>query len=279
MEDKFVVYKTIYNGTVLPKYYIGSTSYKKIIEGYRGSVSSKKWKSLFQNELKNNPHLFEIEILETCDTRKEALELELKHQEQNDILKNDDYMNESYARVNGYFGNTYLKTTKDKFWINDGINEKISDTIPEGWVKGMLHSTTDNVKGRIWVNDGNKSKMVDPDKIPDGYVLGRCKNDKSRISKAITGVRKSWRWITKIDTDESKRLSKEQPLPDGYKEGRNRKISESMSNAKIRKFAWYYNPITEEAKRVYEDESVPDGFIKGRGTSFSNKVKSSINKK
>lgn len=39
MENKkFVVYKTIYSGDKLPKYYIGSTSYEKILSGYLGST-------------------------------------------------------------------------------------------------------------------------------------------------------------------------------------------------------------------------------------------------
>jgi len=101
----YCVYITTYSGYKLPKYYIGSTSTKKIeSEKYYGSISSKKWKSIFKEELKNNKHLFSVKINSQHSTRDEALKEELRLQIENNVIKSTDYMNESLALINGMFG-------------------------------------------------------------------------------------------------------------------------------------------------------------------------------
>lgn len=105
MELEYCVYITTYYGELLPKYYIGSTTVKKIESGkYFGSVSSKKWKSIFKDELLNNSQLFSVKIYSYHSTRKIALEEELKIQIENNVVKSKDYMNESLALINGMFG-------------------------------------------------------------------------------------------------------------------------------------------------------------------------------
>lgn len=93
----YCVYLTIYSGDVLPKFYIGSKDTKSVIYGYRGSVSSKKWKNLWKQELKNNPNLFETQILAMYDTRKEAFDAEDKMQREVNAIESDEYINEAYA--------------------------------------------------------------------------------------------------------------------------------------------------------------------------------------
>lgn len=102
---KFCVYLTKYSGDLLPANYIGSTSVKNAESGkYFGSVISKKWKDIFKLELKNNPQLFTLEILSKHSTREEAWIEELKLQKLNNVVKSNEYFNESYASVNGMFG-------------------------------------------------------------------------------------------------------------------------------------------------------------------------------
>ncbi len=102
---RYVVYKTVYTGTLLPPYYIGSTSEEKVVSGkYYGSPTSQKWKEIFKSELKNNKHLFSVEILSYHETREAALEEELRVQILNDVVKSKDYFNESLACKNGFFG-------------------------------------------------------------------------------------------------------------------------------------------------------------------------------
>jgi len=55
----FCVYLTIYRGNKLPPFYLGYTKANKIKnENYHGSVSSKKYKQIFNKEIKENPELF-----------------------------------------------------------------------------------------------------------------------------------------------------------------------------------------------------------------------------
>jgi hypothetical protein len=43
----FCTYLTIYSGNKLPMFYIGSSTVKKVVSGYHGSVSSKIYKGWY----------------------------------------------------------------------------------------------------------------------------------------------------------------------------------------------------------------------------------------
>jgi|688.fasta_scaffold246087_4 hypothetical protein len=112
-ERKYCVYITHYSGnalstktesTIPPSNYIGSTSVDKIHNGYKGSVSSKKYKIIWETELKNNPHLFSVEIISYHDTRPEATYKELQLQRIFNVVTNPLFVNMSYAKPKGYFG-------------------------------------------------------------------------------------------------------------------------------------------------------------------------------
>jgi hypothetical protein len=98
------VYLTTYSGTELPSKYIGSTSIEKVNKGYNGSVSSRKWRRIYETEQKLNKHLFKSEILFSFKTREEALSKELELQIEYDVVQSNEYFNESLASVNGCFG-------------------------------------------------------------------------------------------------------------------------------------------------------------------------------
>lgn len=95
----YCVYLTIYRGKSLPPFYIGSTSIKKIDQGYRGSVSSAKWGEVWKRELKENPTLFSTMIIpnQLAQSPTEILKLERKWQLAFDVVKNPLFVNESYA--------------------------------------------------------------------------------------------------------------------------------------------------------------------------------------
>ena len=76
---EFVVYLINYNGDKLPPKYIGSSSKTKLLNGYRGSVSSKKYTEAFNLELRENPELFTYVILAEFDLREEVAELLILH--------------------------------------------------------------------------------------------------------------------------------------------------------------------------------------------------------
>jgi len=101
----YCVYLTVYFGDKLPRRYIGSCKTKNIDQGYNGSVSSKKYKDTYESERLTNPHLFKTRILSSgykidYDARMEELRIQKKY----DVVKSKDYMNESYAIPNGFFG-------------------------------------------------------------------------------------------------------------------------------------------------------------------------------
>lgn len=68
--------------------YIGSTYEAKALSGlYFGSVGSRKWKDIFYSEIKNNSHLFSIEILSYHNSHDSAIAEELRLQILYDVVK------------------------------------------------------------------------------------------------------------------------------------------------------------------------------------------------
>lgn len=100
----FCTYLTIYLGDKMPSNYVGSSSVKRVENGYHGTVLSKKWKEIWNQELRENPHLFKTIILTLHDEREEATQEELRFQKENNVVKSDEWINEAYASPNGFFG-------------------------------------------------------------------------------------------------------------------------------------------------------------------------------
>ena len=133
---RYVVYLTRYRGNKLPPWYIGSTFEENILNGYTGSVQSKKWKEIYTIELERNRQLFKTRILSYHSTREEAVQEELRLQHLHKVKTSEKYFNESYAAPNGYFGRdvtgelnpfygkTHSQESKDKRNASlDSINE------------------------------------------------------------------------------------------------------------------------------------------------------------
>jgi len=71
--DQYCVYHTTYSGTLLPQNYIGSTYVDRIlIQNYHGSVASKRYKAIWESEIKLHPELFLTAIVSYHDTRPNA---------------------------------------------------------------------------------------------------------------------------------------------------------------------------------------------------------------
>jgi hypothetical protein len=99
----FCVYITFYSGSKLPPLYIGSSSVKKVLDGYHGTVKSKLYKETWLGELSENPDAFETFIHSTFLTRKEAVHAELMEQIYYNVVKNPKFINRSFATINGCF--------------------------------------------------------------------------------------------------------------------------------------------------------------------------------
>jgi hypothetical protein len=101
---EFCVYLTKYAGNKLPPLYIGSRATIDVLEnGYFGSVTSMQYKKIWQEELKQHPELFSIEIISCHDTRQDALNAEEALQRKNNVVSSPMYINQSYA--NKHFSN------------------------------------------------------------------------------------------------------------------------------------------------------------------------------
>lgn len=185
----FIVYLTIYDGDKLPPYYIGSTSIEKYEAGYTGSVKSLKYGDAYYSEKDTNPNSFDTIILETTDTRKHALELELFWQKRVGAVKSSEYFNQSYAIKDGFCGmdtsgennprfNKY-PPSKGKILANNGITTiwlNPSDLIPEGYTKGAIRND------KVFYNDGVKNYYIVPGTEDPSWHRGIIRRDMDRNS-------------------------------------------------------------------------------------------------
>lgn len=133
----YCTYLTIYKGNKLPPFYIGSSTVKNVESGYHGSVVSKKYKSIWNSELKKHPNLFKTKILSLHETGEEAREKELKFQRELNVVESTLYINMGYATVNGCFG--ISRKGKDnpmygngKFGENNHLSIKFWAISPDG---------------------------------------------------------------------------------------------------------------------------------------------------
>lgn len=116
------MYLTMYKGTKLPKWYIGSTNINKINKGYHGSVASEEWSELFKQEEKNNPHLFKTRVLSFHNTRDEALNEEFRVQQIHDAPRNKKYINKAFAF-------SFIGGDTSKYIDYSKTGDKISESI------------------------------------------------------------------------------------------------------------------------------------------------------
>jgi hypothetical protein len=142
----YCTYLTVYSGNKLPPFYIGYSTVKNINKGYHGSVYSKKYKTIWQQELKSCPERFKTTILTFHETKQNAVEQELKFQRQLKVIKNPLYINQS---VWPYVNNKGIK----KPWLSERMrtNNPMKNPIlvesmrrtkigKPSWNKGIHHS-------------------------------------------------------------------------------------------------------------------------------------------
>jgi hypothetical protein len=180
---EYVVYLTIYKGNLLPPFYIGHCKKENIKKGYRGSVSSIKYKSIWKKELKDNFHLFDIKIISEYSSKKEAAEKETKLQKILSVHKNPLYINRS--------------VTHELFFSDGKISEEMKIHLSnvckkqyecEEFRKKHLQACKENNSNhsdKIWINNGFKDKRVKEEIFENtfkknGWVKGRIfKNEKA----------------------------------------------------------------------------------------------------
>ena len=191
---RYVTYLVTYLGDKLPKFYIGSTSEERVLSGkYFGSISSKKYKSIFLKEIIDNLNLFKIEILSYHSSREDALEEELKIQIELDVVRSIEYMNESLARVNGFFGRDTSGENHPQYGrtLSEETKNKISNTLT----------------GRIEPEETRKKKSLS--KLGEKnsfYGKKHSEETKNKISESKTGI-ESWNKGVPMSEETKKKLS------------------------------------------------------------------------
>ena len=116
----YCVYVTFYSGNKLPPFYIGHTTADNIQKGYRGSVQSKKYKSVWREELWKNPSSFKTTIISYHKTKQEAMLREEFFQRKLGVIENPLYTNRCIAGKL-YFspkGKKATEETKKKISLN-----------------------------------------------------------------------------------------------------------------------------------------------------------------
>lgn len=99
----YCVYIIFYRGNKLPPFYIGSGTVSKIQnknKPYFGSVRSKKYKTIWFSELKENPNLFSLKMFKFFEAREEATEYEEYIHRKLNVVKNSLYTNQATAKGN-----------------------------------------------------------------------------------------------------------------------------------------------------------------------------------
>lgn len=199
----FVTYLTIYRGNKLPPFYIGSTSLKKFLEGYNGTILSKKYKSIYQKEQKEHPELFDSLIIDEFVTREEATECERRYQKQMDVVKNKLFFNMSIAAPDGCFGMDTSGKNHPLYGTHNGkgnihsyhpetLEQSFAPFVPEGFIEGRSpnYKASSHNKGKKWYNNGIEHKMIHPDNVPDGWVKGKLPGSaKAAASKMWERIR------------------------------------------------------------------------------------------
>ncbi len=107
----YCTYITFYRGNKLPPFYIGKSTIKNINNGYRGSVSSKEYKSIWISELKDSPNLFKTIILKKFIDKVECSKHEEYLQRKFNVHKNPMYINMNIAGVSFNLDQRFMNRT------------------------------------------------------------------------------------------------------------------------------------------------------------------------
>ena len=184
----YCTYLTVYSGSKLPPFYIGSTSLSKIEAGYRGTVSSMKYKIIWKKELKENPHLFKTRVITLHKSRKDATVREYLFQKTLGVVQSSMYINMAVAAPNGFFG-----------MDNSGI--------PKSESMRKKLSGNQNAKGN------HKPKSETHKKKIKESLVGRVRSKEH--AKAISEAKKGGSWWNK---DGTTKMFKTTP-PEGWTKG------------------------------------------------------------
>ncbi len=183
------VYKVIYSGIKHPPKYVGSSYEDKVLyEGYMGSPASKKWASIVKQEMKEHPELYTIQILQTTETREEATALELDIQEKYNVVKSDEYWNESYAKKNGYWGRALYGDANPNYGNKFSMTEetRLKMSINKRGNKNPQYGKICELSPSFGLKRSSETKQ----KISDNHVGMTGKNHSEESKEKMSAARK-----------------------------------------------------------------------------------------
>lgn len=210
---KYITYLTVYNGTKLPPFYIGSTYLDKYLAGYHGSVSSKKYEEIYNKELEEHPELFDSMILDEFDTREEATFCELYYQKLYDVVKNELFFNMSYATIDGCFGMD-VSEENNPFWDHRHSVETL---------KSQSECKLGELNPMFGIKRPEHSKAMTKENNPffgkkhTGDALIKCglKNRKSPVWEFESALEKLWLELNKPKLAKFMKESIKRGFPEG----------------------------------------------------------------
>jgi NUMOD3 motif len=231
----YVTYLTIYSGNKLPPFYIGSSSLVNINKGYHGTVKSKKYKSIWKEELRNSPELFKTKIISQHNDRKQALEKELILQKKLNVVKSPMYINMSLSCPNGYFGmdtKGIKKSEETKKRMSVAFTGRKLPTLSEERKKQISQSFIGN-QYRLGIPHTDETKIKLSQSL-NGRIIGPLSEEhKKKLSDSLKGKKLSEEHKRKISEGQ-----KGKPLSEDHK----KKLSEVKKGKKRA-------PFSEEARR------------------------------
>lgn len=162
----YVIYLTAYRGNKLPPFYIGSTSLKRLQAGYVGSVASRRYSKIWEQERKQNPQLFSTKVISTRPTRKAATEREREIQLKMNVVKSSLYVNLAIACSNHYdsTGRKMNETTRVALRkANEGAtrSETAKEKMKAAWAKRRLTPVSDKTRAKMKAARKNQPPMPD----------------------------------------------------------------------------------------------------------------------
>jgi len=190
---QYCTYLTVYRGSALPPFYIGSTSVDKVNQGYRGSVRSSAYAKIWKRETVANPQLFDTRIISVHDTRKKALERENELHIKLSVVKNPLYVNQSIA--SGCFG---AMTQESLAKMIATKNE------PERKIKAgrKVSAKRNDPEWKATTGEIARQKLIKTKNDPDWIAtLGKQRNEKNRAT--VT----SQEWKDTVGKERSKKIS------------------------------------------------------------------------
>jgi hypothetical protein len=203
-QAKFCTYLTVIYYEDLPFMYIGSGKTKDVLSGkYKGSVTSKQYKNIFNKLKKESPHLIHSEIINQFESREEAFAEEIKLHAMYDVAKCPVFMNKARQTSTRFTTDKHSDETKAKLSAaKKGKPNGMSGKTHSDETKAKIRAAQKNARNKPEViakmsaaqkgkthSDETKAKMSASRKGENNGMSGKTHPDetKAKISAALKG--------------------------------------------------------------------------------------------